>query len=446
MDALSLLAGAVAGVLVGGVLAWLLAGRREHDARVRAEAQVAAMATQQTLLETAERRLTDTFQAAAQQALHGNSQLFLQLAEQSLGQKETAIQGLVKPLQESLKQYEEHLTTLERHRQADQSTLAEQLRALAQANEKLQLETGNLVTALRSPAVRGRWGELALRRVAELAGMIEHCDFDEQTTVTGDDGGRRRPDMTVHLPAGRTLVVDSKVSADAYLTAVAAATEAERRTALEAHARQLRQHVQALSAKAYWEQFQTSPDFVVMFVAVEPSIGPAMSLDARLFEEALEKRVIIATPSFLIALLLTVAHAWRQERVAQNAEEVSRLGKDLHDRISRFAGHLTDMGAGLQRALRGYNAAVGSLEHSVLPQARRFKELGVSSTRTIGALDPITDTPRQPVSADTNAGLPHPVTPAEALAEPLPPLVEAAPAEPPRRRRINLNPDDAYGD
>jgi len=429
MDALSLLLGLAAGLAVGGALAWQFAAGREREARVRAEAQLAAQADQQALLQTAEQRLTEAFRAAAAEALQGNTQHLVELAQQSLGQKETAISGLVKPLQDALKQYEEHITTIEVARRRDEGALTEQLRTLAQANEQLQRQTGGLVTALRSPSVRGRWGELALRRVAELAGMIQHCDFSEQATLD-TDAGRLRPDMTVHLPGGHTLVVDSKVSVDAYLNAVGADTETERAGYLQAHARQLRTHVQQLAGKEYWNQIESSPDFVVMFVAVESSITPAMTLDPALFQDALEKRVIIATPSFLVALLLTVAHGWRQERLAQNAQEVSKLGKELYDRIGVLVNHINQTGRHLGRTVASYNDAVGSVQSRVLPSAQRLKELGVTGGNDLPAVNPVSVVPR--------------ATP-DAEAAPLPLEPAAAPAEP-RRPRLNLNPDDVYGE
>lgn len=429
MDALSLLVGLVAGLIAGGIIAWQMAAGREREARVRAEAQVAAMAGQQAMLASAEQRLTDTFRAAAAEALQGNTQHLLELAQQSLGQKETAIGGLVKPLQDALKQYEEHLTAVETTRRHDQGALSEQLRTLALANEQLQRQTGGLVTALRSPSTRGRWGELALRRVAELAGMTEHCDFSEQATLE-TDAGRLRPDLTVHLPGGRTLVVDSKVSVDAYLNAVGADTEIERDGYLQAHARQLRTHVQQLAGKEYWNQIESSPDFVVMFVAVEPSIAPAMTLDPALFQDALERRVIIATPSFLIALLLTVAHSWRQERLTQNALEVSKLGKELYDRIAIMVNHVNQVGRHLGRTVASYNEAVGSVQSRVLPSAQRLKELGVTGGNDLPAVNPVSVVPHSTPEAD---------------ASPLPLEPAAVPAEP-RRPRLSLNPDDVYGE
>lgn len=409
MDILSLLIGLALGWFVGA----LLAGRRERDARVRAEAQVAALGA-------AEERLSEAFRAAAAEALQGNSQQLVMLAEQVLGQKEAAISGLVKPLQDALRQYEEHLTAIEAARQRDRGELTEQLRALAQANDRLQRETGNLVTALRSPTVRGRWGELALRRVVELAGMVEHCDFHEQASVQ-TEGGRLRPDMTVHLPGGRALAVDSKVSVDAYLTALGAATDDERESHLQQHARQLRSHMQQLARKEYWNSLETSPDFVVMFVAVEASLAPAMARDTRLFEEALEQRVIIATPSFLVALLLTVAHAWRQERLARNALELGRLGKELYDRLGTFLQHFAKVSRHLQQTVASYNEAVGSLQARVLPAAQRLREAGAAGGGELPEVGPITMLPR----------------PA--------PEGEAAPAEPPPAR-LRLNPDDGYGE
>jgi len=433
MDALSLLAGVVFGAVAGALVAWQAAAGREREARVRAEAELAAARQTAVTLEGAQQRFTDAFKAAAADALHGNSQAFLTLAQQALGEKETAIQGVVKPLQDALKQYEEHLAGMESLRRREEGALDQQLKALALANDKLQRETGSLVAALRAPQVRGRWGELALRRAVELAGMQPHVDFDEQASVD-TDGGRLRPDMIVHLPGGRQLVIDSKVSVDGYLTAVSAVTDAERQVALDAHARQLRNHVQLLAKKEYWDQFATAPDFVVMFVAVEPSVATAMAADPRLFEDALERRVIIATPSFLIALLLTVAHAWRQEQATQNAEEIRRLGKELYDRLAVLAGHLGRVGRHLGQTVESFNQAAGSMQSRVLPSAQRMKELGATGGRDLADVPPVSIAPRL-LGDDLG---PAPAGPPEPPAPP----VEL----PVRRARLNMSPDDIYGD
>jgi DNA recombination protein RmuC len=312
-----------------------------------------------------------------------------QVAQGDLDQRRQSIEQLLTPLADQLGRYEQGLRLLELERQRAYTGLSDQVRQLVESQERLQGETRNLVTALRSPATRGRWGEMQLRRVVEMAGMLEHCDFDEQVHVVGDEG-RLRPDMVVHLPGAKQVVVDAKVPLQAFLDATDATDETARKAHLVGHARQLRAHIDALSKKAYWQQFDNTPEFVVAFIPGDPLLGAALEQDPSLLEHAVSSHVLLATPTSLIGLLRTVAYSWQQDALAENAREVQQIGRELYKRLATFGGHMAKTGRSLSGAVDAYNKAVGSLERNVLPQARRFQDLGVGgSDKDVPMLDPV---------------------------------------------------------
>jgi len=347
----------------------------------------------------AEQRLRESFQALSSEALDRNNERFLalagerfeklqQLAQQDLEQRQEGIHSLVTPIRESIGKVDESLQRVEKERKGDFAGLREQLRLVASGHETLQRETAQLVRALRTPAARGRWGEVQLRRVVEMAGMQRHCDFVEQASAdTGD--GRRRPDLLVQLPGERRIVVDAKAPLEAYLAAVEAEDEAEQRAHLERHARQVRGHLDALGARAYQEAFDPSPEFVVLFLPGEPFFAAALTHDPELLERGVDRKVLVAGPTTLIALLRAVAVGWREERLAESAQEVSRLGRELHDRLATLGDHFARLGQRLDGAVEAYNGTVGSLESRVLVTARRFRELGAAGSREIPAADPV---------------------------------------------------------
>ncbi len=381
-----------------------LARQAKTEASAKLEASQKSLDEQRKLIETMKKDMTDTFNALSAAALKSSSEDFLRLAAEhmgkiiettkgKLGEHQAAMDGMIKPLQETLKRYEDQINVMEGERKKAYGTLEEQLRTLAATNENLKKETSNLVTALRKPQVRGRWGEMQLKRVAELSGMSGHCDFTEQLSVDTEKG-RIRPDMVVHLPMEREIVVDSKVSLEAYLDAISAQTDEEKKAKIERHAQQVRTHMINLSSKEYWNQFDKSPEFVVLFIPGESFLSAALDIDTSLIEDGIQRKVIIATPTTFIALLRAIAYGWQQESITKNAQEISKLGKELYERISTMIKHFDDVGSAIKKTTDAYNRTVGSLESRVLPSARRFKELGIAGTGEVPVLEQIDHTPR----------------------------------------------------
>ncbi|MGH7313013.1 MAG: DNA recombination protein RmuC, partial [Candidatus Rokuibacteriota bacterium] len=368
------------------------------QAETRSQAARENLEEQKLLLAEARERLGDTFKALSADALRESTTAFLEQAKETVGaqfeRRREALDTLVRPLQEALERYERELRDLETKRERAYGSLEEQLRSLTESSADLQRETGNLVGALRSPQIRGRWGEITLHRVVELAGMVENCDYVEQVTTQGE-GGRLRPDMIVRLPGGRQIVVDAKVPLNAYLDALAAPSADERRAALLRHAQQLRQHMTLLAGKAYWEEFGGAAQFVVMFIPADTFVSAAVEVDPALLEDGMAKRVVVASPATLIGLLHASAYGWRQEHIAENAERISELGRQLYDRLRTMGKHFDDVGRALKRATDSFNQAVGSMETRVLPAARRFRDLGAATGGEIPPLEAVDEQPRE---------------------------------------------------
>jgi len=409
-----LLTGAFCGYLLAQVRSMRRISQLQVEleaARVRLETIAREEAARIAVLEESEGRLRETFEALAGKTLQANSELFLRMARETLGrdqvvaqsslkERETAIAQLLEPLRTALERTEAQVQALERERRDAFSSLRTQIEALSSGQSQLERETRNLVTALRRPEVRGRWGELTLRRLVELAGMSAHCDFTEQLQVNGAEGALR-PDLVVHMPEQRDLVVDVKTPLDAYLEALEAQTEEARQVHMERHAQQVEMRMRQLASKNYWAQFERSPEFAVLFLPGDQFLSAALAVRPDLLDNALKQSVIIATPSTLIALLKTVAYGWRQAAVAENAALIRELGQELYRRLGNFSGHLGRTGQRLNAAVEAYNAAVGSLERQVLPQARRFTDLGVTPDAPLPELEPIVDLARIPSAGST---------------------------------------------
>ncbi len=400
------------GLLLGALIAWLLGrGRRQRmeasleQLETRIKDQDAIQLERDTAYDAATNRLMGEFSDLANKSLKSNSENFLRLAEQNLsahqekanralGDREQAVENLVKPIREALKESQQQIAELEKSRSEAYGGIRSQLETMQLSHKSLAQETKNLVNALRRPEVRGRWGEITLRRLVELAGMVEHCDFQEQVHTTGSEGSIR-PDMIVQMPDQRELVVDVKTPLDAYLEAVEAPDDAKKKQALERHARNVRDHIRKLSGKTYWDQFSRSPEFVILFIPGDQFLSAALNEDPNLIEFALSQQIILATPTSFVALLKAVSYGWSQVALAENAEEIRHLAEDLYGRLTAFVGHLNKLGRQLSGSVENYNRAVGSLERKVLPGARKFVELGIRPKKAIEMLSPLEAMPRE---------------------------------------------------
>jgi DNA recombination protein RmuC len=399
---------------------------REENAHLRAELthHQQVVPQQLALLHAAEAQLKTSFDALASTALRASTEEFLKLADQKLGnvqkdalgqidQRQAALDQLIKPIRDALTQVDQKLAEGEKARLETSAALGTLIQHIGQGQDQLRGATQNLVRALRTPSIRGRWGEMQLRRVVEMAGMLAHCDFDEQPSLLAEHG-RQRPDLVVKLPGGKTIVVDAKVPLEAYLDATDAQDEAVRDRRMIHHARQVRDHMSKLGAKTYWEQVQPSPEFVVMFLPGESFFQGALQHDPELIDYGVRCQVFPASPITLIALLQVVAQGWRHERLAQNAEEIQDLGKELYARVSKMTDYLDTLRARLDGTVKAFNDVVGSYETRVLVTARKFKELGATSGTEIDPLQPIDTVPRILHSANL-LGLPDDVIDGEAV-------------------------------
>jgi DNA recombination protein RmuC len=386
-----------------------LARLREEGAKLETRLVEERKAAEEKLglLNETQAKLSDAFKALSAEALKSNNESFLNLAgatlekfqqgaRSDLEKRQNAIDQLVKPVRETLQKFDTKIGEIEKARLEAYGGLTQQVRGLADSQQTLQRETSNLIKALGSPRVRGRWGEVQLRRVVEIAGMLEFCDFDQQVHVADEAGGVLRPDLVVRLPGGKSVVVDAKTPMAAYLEAIEAPDEATRKAKLVEHARSIREHMNSLGKKAYWEQFQPAPEFVVLFLPGENFYSAALEQEPALLEQQMEKnRVILATPTTLIALLHAFAYGWRQEALAENAQAISELGRELYDRIATMNTHLAKLGGGLKRAVESYNEAIASFDRRVLVSARKFRDLKASNAAAeIESVDPIEVIPR----------------------------------------------------
>ncbi|MEK6750385.1 MAG: DNA recombination protein RmuC [Pseudomonadota bacterium] len=363
-------------------------------------------------VEQVREQLSSTFTVLSSQALSRNNEEFLRLAAENLkqlhvqaqgelGKREQAIESMIKPIREALNKTEQQILHIEKDRKEAYGALNKHLENMTLTQQALRDETRNLVQALRRPEIRGQWGELTLRRLVELAGMLEHCDFVTQESVRTDEQ-LSRPDMIIRLPGNRQIIVDVKTPLDAYLSAVEAKDDATRAAELQHHARKVRERVRELATKSYWKQFSNTPDFVVLFIPGDQFLAAALDIDRALLEDALQQRVILATPTSLVALLRAIAYGWRQESLAENAEQLRELGEDLFQRLGTFADHLGKIGRSLETSVNHYNNAVASFDSRLLPAGRRFVEMGVQAKRPLERIEPITQQARALVLEETS--------------------------------------------
>ncbi len=408
-----------AGLLLGGLIVWLFVRARQRRLQDtiqvlsdRLKDQDALQVERDAAFEAATSRLATSFSELANLSLRSNSETFLRLAQENLGAqqerakselsaREQAVENLVKPIRDALQQSQAQIAALEKSRSEAYGSIKEQIEAMRTSQQTLTQETQNLVKALRRPEVRGRWGEITLRRLVELAGMVEHCDFQEQVHTTSEDK-TIRPDMIVRMPDNRELVVDVKTPLDAYLEAIEATDTTKRQLGLQRHARNVREHIRKLSSKIYWDQFSKSPEFVILFIPGDQFLSAALTEDPDLIEYALSEQIILATPTSFVALLKAVAYGWRQLALADNAEEIRKLAEDLYSRLASFMGHMNKVGKQLASSVENYNRAVGSLERKVLPGARKFVELGIRPKKEIEQAEPLESLPRTIVDSGSD--------------------------------------------
>ena len=407
------------GLVLGAVLAWLIMRQRRQQLEAQVDALGEKVQNQEALqherdaaFQAASGELLRSFGELAHRSLQSNSQTFLRLAEQKmsvqnerakreLGEREQAVENLVKPISDALQESRKQIEALEKARSEAYGSIRAQLAAMQADQKSLTKETHNLAKALRRPEVRGRWGEITLRRLVELAGMVEHCDFVEQVHSIAE-GQVIRPDMIVRMPDRRELVVDVKTPLDAYMQAVEAEDDAQRKLGLARHAKSLRAHIRTLSSKAYWDQFEESPEFVILFIPGDQFLSAALNEESDLIEYALSQQIILATPTSLVALLKAVAYGWRQLSLADNAKEIRVLAEELYARLSTFVTHMNRVGRQLASSVENYNKAVGSLERSVLPGARKFVDLGVHEKKPLETLDTLDPVPRTMIESGSD--------------------------------------------